>query len=391
MLATDPHPSRADELMRAAVERLVAEGLAPTPERIASAVDPARSLLGDRGAARRGAGLAAEVLGLGPLEPVAALPGVTDILVNGTRAVHIDRGRGLEQLPSPFGDADAVRRLAVRLAGLARRRLDDASPYVDGTLPGAVRLHAVLPPLVDEPHLSLRLPRLVKVGLADLASNGSLAPRLHDVLAGVVARRLAVVVTGGTGAGKTTLLGALLAEVDPDERLVVVEDVRELVVDHPHVVSLQARSRNVEGAGEVTLVDLVRQALRMRADRLVVGEVRGAEVRELLAALNTGHAGGCGTVHANSAQDVVARFEALGALAGMTPQLVWAQLVSAVQVVIHVVRGVDGRRVTQVAVVSGSASERPVVVDALVLRSDGSVEEGPGWPRLHALLLAGAP
>lgn len=377
---------RAEDLVRAEITRLVAAGLAPTPERVRAAVGASQSLLGVDGAARRADGLAADVLGLGPLEPLAALPGVTDILVNGTTDVHLDRGAGLERVESPFADPEAVRRLAVRLAGLARRRLDDACPYVDGILPGAVRLHAVLPPLVDEPHLSLRLPRMTRVHLTDLQASGTLDPRLRQVLADVIAARLAVVVTGGTGAGKTTLLGALLAQIDPRERLLVVEDVRELVVDHPHVVSVQARTRNVEGAGEITLVDLVRQALRMRADRLVVGEVRGAEVRELLAALNTGHAGGCGTVHANSAQDVIARFEALGALAGMTPQLVWAQLASAVQVVVHIARTPVGRRVTQVGVVTGMATERPVVVDALVRHGAGPLEEGPGWPVLRGWL-----
>ncbi len=189
------------------------------------------------------------------------------------------------------------------------------------------------------------------------------------VLRRLVRRRVAFVVSGGTGAGKTTLLGALLGEADPGERLVVVEDVRELRVDQAQVVRLEARPPNVEGAGEVTLTTLVRQALRMRPDRLVLGEARGAEVRELLAALNTGHEGGCGTLHANSAADVVARFEALGALAGMAPEAVHAQLVSAVDVVIHLGRrsedGTVRRRVEAIGVLVRGLDGRPVVLDAL--------------------------
>ncbi|WP_341747013.1 TadA family conjugal transfer-associated ATPase, partial [Dermatophilus congolensis] len=266
-------------------------------------------------------------------------PGVTDILVNGTDTVWIDRGNGLETTDIEIGDPDAVRRLAVRLAGLADRRLDEASPYVDGLLPGGIRLHAVLPPLVDSAaHISLRIPRADVVSLERLVALGSMPPEWADILRAIVAARCSFVVSGGTGTGKTTILASLLAQARPDERILVVEDVRELAVHHPHVVRMQARPANVEGAGAVDMVALVRQSLRMRPDRLVVGEVRGAEVREMLTALNTGHEGGSGTIHANSAHDVITRFEALGALAGMTPAAVRAQLGSALSVVIHLRR-----------------------------------------------------
>ena len=194
----------------------------------------------------------------------------------------------------------------------------------------------------------------------------------------LVAHRVSLLVTGGTGTGKTTLLGGLLAEVPHDERIVLVEDVRELAVAHPHIVRLQGRSANVEGRGAVTLVDLVRQALRMRPDRLVVGEVRGAEVRELLAALNTGHEGGCGTVHANSPSDVVARFEALGALAGLSRDAVQAQLASAVQAVVHVRRDHRGRAVESLSVLAPSGSG--LGVERAVTCATG--ERGSGWPQL---------
>jgi pilus assembly protein CpaF len=204
-----------------------------------------------------------------------------------------------------------------------------------------------------------------------------------------VRRRAAFVVSGGTGVGKTTLLGAMLGEATPSERIVVVEDVRELRVDRPQIVRLEARLPNVEGAGEITLTTLVRQALRMRPDRLVLGEARGPEVRELLTALNTGHEGGCGTVHANSAADVVARFEALGALAGLSPPAVHAQLVSAVDVVIHVRRssahGSVRREVESIGVLVRGADGRPEVHEAL------SADEetgwcGAGWSRLAQLV-----
>jgi len=207
-----------------------------------------------------------------------------------------------------------------------------------------------------------------------------------EVLAALVRRRCSFVVSGGTGSGKTTLLGALLGEVAVRERLVIVEDVRELVIVHPHVVRLQARAANVEGRGEIGLTALVRQSLRMRPDRLVVGEVRGAEVRELLAALNTGHEGGCSTLHANTAADVVARFEALGALAGLVPSAVHAQLMSAVQVVVHV-RRLSGRRfVDTVAVLARGPHGRPEVRSALMTGSDGAMVICPAWPVLAGLL-----
>jgi pilus assembly protein CpaF len=205
---------------------------------------------------------------------------------------------------------------------------------------------------------------------------------VESTLRGLVLARRSFVVAGGTGCGKTTLLAALMAEVPPAERIVVVEDVRELSIDHPHVVRLQGRAPNVEGRGGVTLVDLVRQALRMRPDRLVVGEVRGPEVREMLAALNTGHEGGCGTLHANAPADVPARFEALGALAGLGPEAVRAQLASAVEVVVHVESGAGGRVVASLSVLVAGA-QGPSCLPALDCQTG---KRGPGWGLLSELL-----
>jgi pilus assembly protein CpaF len=232
---------------------------------------------------------------------------------------------------------------------------------VDVGLPDGTRLHAVLPPVSGSGTcLSLRVLRRCSLTFPDLAAAGALPGRAEPLLRAVVARRLAFLVTGGTGSGKTTLLSALLGLADPGERLVLCEDAAELTPEHPHVVRLLTRPPNVEGAGAVGLRDLVRQALRMRPDRLVVGEVRGAEVAELLAALNTGHDGGCGTLHANRPAEVPARLEALGSAAGLAPAAVHSQAAAALSVVVHVRRGPAGRRVEELGVVL-RAGDRVVV------------------------------
>lgn len=345
--AQPPHRWGRDDVMTEAwVEECIRAGRPPTGDTLDDVLASEAPRLGEQGSAAAGAQLRASYLGLGPLATVAGEVGVTDVLVNGHGDVWVDRGNGVVPHPEVgLSGSEEVRRLAVRLATLSGRRLDEGQPWVDGLLPSGVRLHAILPPLVEHgPHISLRIPRREALSLELLVGTGMVSEADHQVLRSLVRDRVAFVVSGGTGTGKTTLLGALLAEVPERERLLVVEDVRELVVRHPHVIRLQARPANVEGVGEVAMVDLLRQALRMRPDRLVVGEVRGGEVRELLAALNTGHDGGCGTIHANHPRDVPARFEALGALAGMSPAAVRAQLASAIQVVIHLARDGSGRR-----------------------------------------------
>ncbi|GAB3557786.1 TadA family conjugal transfer-associated ATPase [Spelaeicoccus albus] len=294
--------------------------------------------------------LTAEISGAGPLQPLLDDPEVTDVFVNGPHDVFVDDGRGIRQVEVPLGDSAHVRALAVRLAALGGRRLDDASPLVDARLPSGVRVNAVLPPISGEcATLSLRIPRGRSFTLDDFVDLGTLPPDWADALRAIVAQGRNVLVTGGTGAGKTALLGAMLSSAPPTERLVIVEDAAELAPTHPHVVRLLARRRNIESAGEITLADLVINALRMRPDRLVVGECRGAEVRELLAALNTGHSGG-GTMHANTVTDVPARLEALGALAGMSQAAVAAQSVSALDVLVHIERSAGDRKVVQLAV-----------------------------------------
>jgi pilus assembly protein CpaF len=341
-----------DALVDRVRTRLADGGDGIHPAGVAAAIREEGRLLSDAAMLSLVDALRRDVSGVGPLQSLLSAPDVTDVLVNGPSEVYVDAGSGLRRADVAFADDAAVRRLAQRLAAIAGRRLDDASPCVDVRLPDGIRLHAVLSPVAHPGTcISLRLPSRRRLSLDDLVSMGSASAETAGVLADIVRDRLAFVVSGGTGSGKTTLLRVLLSMVDPGERLVVVEDSAELRPPHPHVVSLEARPPNVEGVGEITMRDLVRQALRMRPDRLVVGEVRGAEVVEMLAALNTGHEGGCTTLHANSAADVPSRLAALGVAAGLTRDAVDAQAVSALDAVIHVARGPDGlRRIAEIGV-----------------------------------------
>jgi pilus assembly protein CpaF len=298
--------------------------------------------LPDTEAARSRLSLAAEC---GPLGTYLVDGEVTDLFVNGEKGgFWVDRGDGLRRDESLRLTERAVRDLAVRLIALGGRHIDEATPCVDVRLPGGVRVHAVLPPVsVTGTLISIRVPQVRRRSLAELGAAGMFDDSQAAVLARAVAQRTNLLVTGAAGTGKTTLLGALLATAPATERIVAIEDVAELGVEHPHFVSLESRQANLEGAGALGMDRLVREALRMRPDRLVVGECRGAEVRELLAALNTGHDGGAGTLHANSLVDVPARLEALGALAGMTPDAVARQTVSAIGLVLHLERR-DGVR-----------------------------------------------
>ncbi|WP_418057423.1 TadA family conjugal transfer-associated ATPase [Pimelobacter simplex] len=333
--------------------RLTAGPGALSPHRVAEALRTAGRPVGDAAVLAVYEALRRDIIGAGPLESLLRLPGVTDVLVNGPGPVRIDRGRGLEQTEVRIDSEESCRRLAQRLVASGGRRLDDASPYADVRLPDGTRCHAVLAPLAHPgTAVSLRVPRRGGFSLDELRTAGALTPEGLDVLHALVAARAAFLVTGGTGTGKTTLLAALLAAVDPTERIVVVEDAAELRPAHPQVVALEARPANIEGSGAVSLRDLVRQALRMRPDRLVVGEVRDAAVVDLLAALNTGHEGGCGTLHANSAAAVPARVEALALSAGLDRPAAHSQLASALDVVLHVVRdrGSGLRRLGEIAV-----------------------------------------
>ncbi|MFF3750482.1 TadA family conjugal transfer-associated ATPase [Streptomyces sp. NPDC002018] len=373
----------ADGLLDAVRQRLAESGADPTPARVAAALRAQGRLLGDTEVLGAAAELRCELVGTGPLEPLLADPAVTDVLVSAPDRVWVDRGGGLELTAVSFADAASVRRLAQRLAAVAGRRLDDARPWVDARLPDGTRMHAVLPPVaVGSTCLSLRVVRPTAFSLAELTAAGTVPPGGERVLRALIEARLSFLISGGTGTGKTTLLSTLLGLVGARERIVLAEDSAELRPDHPHVVRLEGRPANQEGAGLVELRDLVRQALRMRPDRLVVGEVRGHEVTELLAALNTGHEGGCGTVHANTAADVPARLEALGTAAGLDRAALHSQLAAALSAVIHLVRDRDGRRrIAEVHVLERNAAGLVVPVPALSWGAEAFAHER-GWPRL---------
>ncbi|MEV0090031.1 TadA family conjugal transfer-associated ATPase [Streptomyces sp. NPDC050738] len=378
-------------LLEAVRQRLAESGAEPTPARVAAALREQGRLLGDAEVLGAADELRSELVGTGPLQALLADPCVTDVLVAAPDRVWVDRGAGLELTGVVFPDAAAVRRLAQRLAAVAGRRLDDARPWVDARLPDGTRMHAVLEPVaVGSTCLSLRVVRRQAFTLGELVAAGTVPPAGEEVLRALIGARLSFLVSGGTGSGKTTLLSSLLGLVGPQERIVLAEDSAELRPDHPHVVRLEARPPNQEGAGRVTLQDLVRQALRMRPDRLVVGEVRGAEVTELLAALNTGHEGGCGTVHANAAADVPARLEALGTAAGLDRAALHSQLAAALAVVVHLVRDRAGqRRIAEVRVLDRDPAGLVVTVPALRWGAEGFVHER-GWERLRSMIAGGA-
>lgn len=359
-------PDGAASLAAELRARLAGEGVDPRGSALGEAV---RGLVGWRGT---GAVLTAEnsaradLLGLGPLEPLLADPQVSDVCVNAPDEVWVDSGEGLRRADVRLPSAAAVRELAVRLVEAAGRRLDDAHPFADARLPGGLRLHAALPPVApDGPLLSLRTGRRRAFELAELVDRGTVDRRGAALLEQVVRSRANFLVSGGAGSGKTTLLSALLSLADPAERVVLVEDVGELRPRLPHVVRLECRPANAEGAGEVRLERLVREALRMRPDRLVVGECRGVDVVELLSVLNTGVQGGAATVHANRLAHVPARLEALAALAGLPRAALHSQLGAAVAVAVHLVREGPHRRVSEVG--------------AAHVAADGTVSFPPAW------------
>ncbi len=332
---------------------------------IATAVrEETNGIIGDHDLLRITRKLKEEFAGAGTLDRLLSVPGVTDILVTAPDAVWVDTGQGVQRAEVQFGSDQEVRQLAVKLAARCQRRLDDAQPFVDGYFTSGdrrVRLHAILsPPAVSYTQISLRILGRATISFDQMVATQTIAKDLAELLRQMVLRRVSFVVVGGTGSGKTTLLSALLGEVPAEERMICIEDTPELAPAHPHVVKLVVRPPNVEGTGAITQRTLLRQALRMRPDRVIVGEIRGAEVVDLLSALNTGHSGGAGTLHANSINDVVARFEALGALGGLDREALRAQLRSAVQVILVVSRQDKQRRLTQIGLLSRDLEVLPV-------------------------------
>ncbi len=372
-------------LLESVRESMMADAGAVTPSRVAAAVQATGKLLGTAGSLAAVERISAELNGLGPLQELTRDPAVTDIFVNAPDSVWLDRGRGIERAAVAFAEEAQLRALACRLVAAGGRRLDDGSPCVDVRLPGGYRVHAVLPPVSTAGTLlSIRIRREQVFTLDELQAAGMFGSLVKEVLGKVLELKLSFLISGATGSGKTTLLSTLLGLCAPEERLVLIEDASELNPVHPHVVCLESRHGNLEGGGEVSLGELVRQALRMRPDRLVVGECRGAEVRELLTAMNTGHSGGGGTIHANTASAVPARLTALGALAGLSPEGVQLQAASALDVVIHVERTSRGREVTCIGVISAGPTGLHVL--SALEAPEGTAVPGPAWPALAARL-----
>jgi len=321
--------------------------------------------------------------GLGPLDPLLADPAVDEVMVNGGGEVYVERDGRVERADARFADTAELMHAVERILAPLGRRVDEASPLCDARLPDGSRVNVVIPPLaVDGPSLTIRRFRRGGFSLADLVQNSTLPEPLAEYLAGAVESRATILVSGGTGCGKTTTLGALSGAIPASERIVTIEDAAELRLRQPHVVRLEARPPNVEGRGEVTIRQLVRNALRMRPDRIVVGEVRGAEALDMLMALNTGHEGSLSTVHANSAEEALRRIEVLALMAGvgLPHAAVRAQVADAFDLVVHQARRAGGeRRVTSVAEVvrvAGGAGTR----ELFALRGDRPVWRPPAAP-----------
>ncbi|MCU1632753.1 MAG: secretion system protein [Micrococcaceae bacterium] len=372
------HERHGASMVEAVRRAVLAGDVVTTGAAFADAIGSSGRLLGSAGVLSALDHVRAELKGLGPLEYLLADDAVTDILVNGPDDVWVDGANGLRRIGRAFATDDEVRALAVRLVAAGGRRLDDGCPAVDVQIEG-LRVHAVLPPIsTTGTLLCIRIRRPRVFSLQELTAGGTVGPMMAQALALMMRCRLNFLISGATGTGKTTLLSTLLGLAAPHERVVLVEDAAELNPEHPHTVGLQARHGNLEGAGVLDLTELVRQALRMRPDRLVVGECRGAEVRELLAAMNTGHDGGGATIHANSAEAVPARLSALAALAGLTSEALALQAASALDVVVHVARGSQGRHVQSIGLLRVVQTQGLVVIPVLV-HMDTGCRRSAGW------------
>ena len=319
------------------------------------------------------------VLGLGPLEPFIRDPEVTDVLVNGWDSIYVERGGKLYWTGSKFHDEAQLRRTIDKIVGKIGRRVDESSPYCDARLPDGSRVNAIIPPLaIDGPALSIRKFSADPYQAEDLVSFGTLTRPVVELLEACVRGRLNMLVSGGTGAGKTTTLNVLSSFLPDDERIITIEDAAELRLQQPHVVRLEYRPPNIEGKGEVTIRDLVRNALRMRPDRIVVGEVRGAETIDMMQAMNTGHDGSISTIHCNSPRDALARLETMTMMAGMDlgVRAIREQIASALQVIVHQARMKDGsRRITHVTEIVGMEGDVITLQDLFLFDYSAGIDD----------------
>jgi pilus assembly protein CpaF len=319
------------------------------------------------------------ILGLGPIEPFIRDPEITEVMVNSHRVVYIERGGKIYRTDVSFRNEEDLRRTIDKIVGRVGRRIDDSSPYVDARLTDGSRVNAIIPPLaIHGSALTIRKFSADPFTAKDLIDFGTLTPELVPFLDACVRGRLNILVSGGTGAGKTTLLNVLSGFLPEDERIITIEDSAELRMQQPHVVSLEYRPPNIEGQGEVTIRDLVRNALRMRPDRIVVGEVRGGETLDMLQAMNTGHDGSISTIHANSPRDVLSRLETLALMAGMdlTVRALREQVSAAIDLIVHVARFQDGvRRVANVTEVVGLEGDTVTMQDLFFFHVDAGLDE----------------
>lgn len=364
-----------DALREQIQRRLALDNQMVTLGTVASALRTEGVVLGHEALLELAEAIKSDLTGLGILEPLLLDKSITDILVNGANQVCIDRGNGIEETNFRFESDLQVRQMAQRLALAVGRRLDQTSPFVDARLENGIRLHAGLSP-ISKPGttISLRIPRAKTFSLQEFLDLGSIDLTIKKFLEQIIQQRASFVISGGTGSGKTTLLNTLLSECDLKERILIVEDSNELNPNHKFRTSLEARPANLEGKGAIEMRDLIRQALRMRPDRLVVGEVRGAEVIDWLAALNTGHEGGAGTIHANSPQDVPARFEALALAAGLNREGLHAQLNSAIEYVIHISRKFGAKRIVS-SIGRSKLNSKGIVEIETLISFDGEVSK----------------
>jgi pilus assembly protein CpaF len=321
-----------------------------------------------------------EVFGLGPIEPLMQDPTVSDILVNGPREIYVERRGKLERSRAVFRDDAHLMQVIDRIVSAVGRRVDESSPMVDARLPDGSRVNAIIPPLaLDGPVLSIRRFAADPYKMSDLVEFATLTPSLAEFLQAAVRARLNILVSGGTGAGKTTLLNVLSNAIPAAERIVTIEDSAELQLQQDHVVRLETRPPNVEGQGAVTQRDLVRNALRMRPDRIVIGEVRGGEVLDMLQAMNTGHDGSLSTVHANSARDALSRIETMVLMAGVALPMraLRDYIASALDMVVHVGRLSDGtRKLMRVVEITGMEEDVVTTQDIFMFDQQGIAEDG---------------
>ncbi len=320
-----------------------------------------------------------ELFGLGPLEQLLADTTISDILVNSPYNIYIERGGKLERTNIEFKDSEHLMRVIERIVSSVGRRIDESSPMVDARLKDGSRVNAIIPPLaLDGPVLSIRRFGANPLRMDKLIEKEALTPDMAQLFEMCVHARLNVLISGGTGAGKTTLLNALSAYIPMEQRIVTIEDSAELQMQQPHVVRLETRPPNIEGKGEVTQRDLVKNALRMRPDRIVIGEVRGAEAIDMLQAMNTGHDGSLTTIHANTARDALARLETMIQMTGMrlSDRAMRQQIASALNLVIQVARLSDGtRRITAISEITGMEGETITMQDVFIYERKG-VEKG---------------